>query len=229
MEGPEPRWGLGDAAVGLAPFALVAVSLLAAGGDDGDDAAVTVGALVANSVLLWIFLIGVPAFATRVKGNGLVRDLGLSFRVRDLPAFALGIGLQAIVVPALYWPLFRFTDLTSDDVAQDARDLVDAASGAGVLVLVLVVSVGAPFAEELFFRGLLLRSIERRWQVGAAVAGSTVLFAASHFQGIQFPALVVFGAVAGWLAVRSGRLGPAMLCHAGFNAWTLFALLVLDQ
>lgn len=228
MERPAPRWGLGDAAVGLAPFVLVGLTLLAASGDDGDDTPITIGALVANSLLLWIFLIGVPVFATRVKGNGPVADLGLRFRASDAGSFVLGVALQALLVPAMYWPIFRLSDLDADDVSADARELVDAASGPGIAVLVLVVCIGAPVAEELFFRGLLLRALERRWQVGVALVVSSVLFAASHFQGIQFPALLVFGAVAGYLAVRTGRLGPAIACHAGFNAWTVFQLLVLD-
>jgi membrane protease YdiL (CAAX protease family) len=226
---PRPRWGLGDVAVGLVPFALIGLTLLAsAGGDDGGDDTITIGALVANALVLWVFLIGVPAFATTRKGNGLVADLGLRFARADAGSFALGVALQAVVVPALYWPILRLTDVTTDDVSSEARELVDSASGAGILVLVLVVCVGAPFAEELFFRGLLLRATERRWSTGVAVVASTVLFAVSHFQGIQLPALVLFGAVASVLAVRTGRLGAAMACHAGFNAWTVFSLLVLD-
>jgi membrane protease YdiL (CAAX protease family) len=225
---PAPRWGLGDVAIGLVPFALVGLTLLLADGSDDADTEITVGALVANSVLLWIFLVGVPAIATNRKGNGLVADLGLRFRPADGYAFLLGVGLQAIVVPALYWPFFRLTDLTEDDVSGDARELVDAASGAGILVLVLVVCVGAPFAEELFFRGLLLRSVDKRWGIGVAMVASAVVFAASHFQGVQFPALVLFGAVVSFLAARTGRLGPAILCHVGFNAWTVFQLLVID-
>lgn len=210
------------------PFALVGLTLLASGGDEGDDVEITIGALVANSALLWLFLIGVPAFATRVKGNGLVRDLGLRFAPVDAGWFAVGVALQAVVVPALYWPVFRLTEVTSDDVSSDARELVDAASGPGIAVLVLVVCIGAPFAEELFFRGLLLRSLEKRWGVGVAVVGATVVFAVSHFQGIQFAALLVFGAVASLLAVRTGRVGAPIACHAGFNAWTVFQLLVVD-
>jgi hypothetical protein len=206
---------------------LVGVALLTAS-DDGDDVDVTISALVANSVLLWLFLIGVPAFATRVKGNGLVRDLGLRFAPVDAGWFAAGVALQALIVPALYWPIFRLTEVSSDDVSSDARELVDSASGAGIAVLILIVCIGAPFAEELFFRGLLLRSIDKRWGIGVAVVGSTVTFAASHFQGIQFAALLVFGAVAGVLAVRTGRLGAAIACHAGFNAWTVFHLLTFD-
>lgn len=225
MTEPTPRWGLGDVAIGLVPFALVAVAVLAGDGDDGE---ITIDALVANSVLLWVFLIGVPLFATMRKGRGPVVDLGLRFRPADAGAVALGAAIQAVAVPALYWPLFRLTELTSDDVSGDARELVDAASGPGVVVLVLVVCAGAPFAEELFFRGLLLRATERRWGVAVALVASTVIFAVTHVQGVQLPALVLFGAVAGWLTVRTGRLGPSIALHVGFNAWTVLHLLVID-
>jgi membrane protease YdiL (CAAX protease family) len=227
---PAPRrWGLGDVAIGLIPFALIAAVLLAGaggdGGDGGDDPELTVGGLVANSVILWAFLIGVPLIATRLKGNGPVRDLGLRFRPLDLLGFPLGVLLQAVVVPVLYWPILEVLDRPSDDVSNEAQKLVDSASGAGVLVLVLVVCIGAPFAEELFFRGLFLRAVEKRWTLAAGVVVTTVLFGLTHFQGIQLPALLVFGAVAGVLAARTGRLGAAILCHIGFNAWTVLLLL----
>ena len=211
----------------MVPFALSAISLLGADGDEEATEA-TIGGLVVASLVLWVFLVGVPVIATRRKGSGVVTDLALRFRPVDGAAFVLGVALQALVIPALYWPLFRFTDLTDDDVSNEARELVDAASGAGIAVLVLVVCVGAPFAEELFFRGLLLRAVDKRWGIGFAMVASAVVFALSHFQGVQFPALLLFGAVVAFLAARTGRLGPAILCHVGFNAWTVFSLLVID-
>lgn len=226
------RWGLGDVAIGLLPTILSIVGLLATlGSDDRDaaDEAITLGALVASSVFLWCFLVGVPVFATRVKGNGVVRDLRLRFERSDLLGFPIGVLLQAVVVPALYYPLLRVLDRTSGDVENEARELVASASGAGILVLVLVVGIGAPIAEELFYRGLLLRSVEKRWGVPAAVVAATVVFALAHLQGIQLPALLLFGFVASVLAVRTGRLGMSILCHMGFNCWTLFLLLVLDK
>lgn len=219
---------MGDVAVGLIPFALGAVAVLASGGGGGDTDELTIGGLVVASIFGWLFLVGVPAFATTVKGRGLVRDLGLRARPVDLAAFPLGVVLQAVAVPLLYWPILHLLDRSTDDVSAEARELTDAASGAGVLVLVLVVCVGAPIAEELFYRGLLLRSVEKRWTLGVAVVTATVVFAVAHFQGIQLPALLLFGAVASLLAARSGRLGPAIACHAGFNAWTLVQLLVFD-
>jgi hypothetical protein len=222
------RWGLGDAAVGLVPFALGGLALL--GGDDGGDTDPSVASLAFTSLFIWLFLVGVPVVATARKGNGVVADLGLGFGRRpELGAFVLGVLIQAVVVWVLYLPIFWFTDVDADDVSNEARELVDSASGPGIAVLVLVVCIGAPIAEELFFRGLLLRSVERRFGVPVAVVASTAVFALGHLQGIQLPALLLFGAVAGLLTVRAGRLGPAIACHMGFNAWTLVQLLVLDR
>jgi membrane protease YdiL (CAAX protease family) len=209
------------------PSAIGALALVAPA--DNGDGEITIGALVVGSVFGWLFLAGVPIFASTVKGRGVVQDLGLRFRPIDLAAFPLGVALQWLAVPLLYWPILELLDRTPDDVAEEARELTDAASGLGVLVLVLVVCVGAPIAEELFYRGLLLRSVEKRWSLPIAVAAATIVFGVAHFQALQLPALLLFGLVASLLVARTGRLGPAILCHAGFNAFTLFALLVLDQ
>ena len=222
------RWGLGDVAVGLIPTALSAVAYLSTVGSDEPEPDPTLTGLVVGSIFLWVFLIGVPLFATTRKGGGPVRDLGLRFRWIDLAAFPLGCALQAVVIPALYWPILELLDRGDGDVENEARELVDAASGPGILVLVLVVAIGAPFAEELFYRGLLLRAVEKRWTLAAGAVVATVVFSLAHLQGIQLPALLLFGAVASYLAVRTGRLGPSILCHVGFNAWTLFLLLVVD-
>jgi len=224
------RWGLGDVAVGLVPTFLNGLAfLLTLGADDADDdTAVTIGALLVSSLILWCFIVGVPLVATTRKGGGPVRDLGLRFERTDVLALPLGVVLQAVVVPLLYWPLLDLLGRTSGDVENEARELVDAASGPGILVLILVVGVGAPVAEELFYRGLLLRSVEKRWSLAAGIVASTAVFGVAHLQGIQLPALLVFGLVAGLLTARTGRLGPAILCHVGFNGWTLVYMLVLD-
>jgi uncharacterized protein len=217
------RWGLGDVAVGLIPFAISALSLFAA--TDDDDSATTLGTLVAGSLFLWIFLVGVPVVATRLKGNGPVRDLGFRLVPSDIAYVLLGVFLQAVVVWLIYWPILKLLDRPEDDVSSEAQELIDSASGGGIAILILFVCVGAPIAEELFFRGLLLRAFEKRYTLPIAVVASTVLFALTHFQGIQFPALLLFGAVASVLAARTGRLGPSIFCHIGFNAWTVAVLL----
>ena len=83
----------------------------------------------------------------------------------------------------------------------------------------------APVVEELFYRGLVLRSLEkRRWPRWAVVVGSAALFAAMHFQVLQFPGLFVFGVVLALMTLITGRLGPAIWAHAGFNGATVVLL-----
>jgi membrane protease YdiL (CAAX protease family) len=150
-------------------------------------------------------------------------------RARDIPSgFALGVVLQAVAVPLLYAPLFwLWKSLDNDDVSHNARQLTDAAHGLGLVVLVLVLVVGAPIVEEIFFRGLVMRSLARRIGAAWAVPVQALVFAGAHLEGIEFPALLLFGLVAGVLARRTGRLGPSIAAHMGFNAFTVFALVAL--
>ena len=224
------RWGLGDVAVGLIPAYLGLLALLGtAFSGGGSSPPVTLSSLVIGEFFTWVFLAGVPIFATVRKGNGPIIDLGWRAEPIDAPiGFPIGVVTQVVLVPLLYAPIFwLFKSLSAHDVSNEARQLTDSFKGGGLVVLVLVVCVGAPIVEELFYRGLLMRSLERRWGAAWAVPVQAVIFGVSHAQGIQLPALILFGLVAGILAQRSGRLGPGIFAHMGFNAWTVFALLVL--
>jgi hypothetical protein len=250
--GTAPRWGLGDALAGIvAGFlasAVVGQIVLAAGGYDtvnvssaGRAVGWAAGELgagvepVAPTVLpltlvallqvpLWLGLAGAPLVAVRVRGARLLEDFRWTMRPVDIPiGLATGIATQLVAVPLLYAPIFWI--LGRRDVSAEARSLTDRASGAGVLVLALVVVVGAPVIEELFFRGLLLRGLDRRMGPTPALVLSAVIFALVHFQPLQFPALVLFGLVAGLLVRRTDRLGTAVWAHVGFNLTTVVVLL----
>jgi membrane protease YdiL (CAAX protease family) len=86
-----------------------------------------------------------------------------------------------------------------------------------VVLLVLIAGVAAPVVEEIFYRGLLQRSLIRRVGPGWGVALASVLFSAAHLQLLQFPALALAGGLFGILAYRCGRLGPAIVAHMVFN------------
>jgi uncharacterized protein len=161
------------------------------------------------------------------KGNGVVEDFGLRIRPRDVPAgLAIGVAMQLVVLPLLYLPLLRLLDLTSDDLSAPARALSSKADGAvGWIVLSLIVVVGAPVVEELFYRGLLLRSLQKRGipDLWSAVISAAV-FAGMHFQALQFLGLFVLGVVLALLAQRTGRLGASICTHAAFNATSVLLL-----
>jgi membrane protease YdiL (CAAX protease family) len=177
---------------------------------------------------LWLGLLGAPLYAAKVKGNGVVEDFGLRFRWPDLPIGAVvGVVSQLALVPIVSLPWIVLLGKNLDDLDDSARELADKATQpVGVALLVLIVVIGAPIVEELFFRGLLQRSLLRRTGPVAAIATSSLVFGVTHFQLLQFPALVAFGAVLGTLAYKTGRLGPGIVAHMAFNAVTVIALLL---
>ena len=223
-----PRWGLGDAAVGLlvgwVATAVVLGLWAGAGGTTGSDP--SLGALAAGEAALWLGLLGAPVMASRRKGAGdLARDFGFSFRWTDaVVGPPIGVVCQLLLVPLIYLPLQQF--ISQRDLEAPVRRVTENAHGAGFIALTVVVVVGAPIVEELFFRGLVLRSLQRRFGDAWAVVGSAVLFGVAHFEVLQLPALVALGVVLGIMAVTTKRLGPSIFAHAGFNLVTMIALAV---
>ena len=126
-------------------------------------------------------------------------------------------------VPVLYFPLRPFIDV--DEVARPAEELTSGVQGFEVVLLLVLLVVGAPLVEELFYRGLLQRSLTAAWNDTLALVVTATLFGLAHFQLLQLPALILFGLVVGYMAKRTGRLGMSVLAHSGFNATTVFLLL----
>jgi membrane protease YdiL (CAAX protease family) len=88
------------------------------------------------------------------------------------------------------------------------------------LALAAVATLLAPACEEIAFRGYLQTTIGLRRGPAAAVAGAALLFALLHMNPVLFPALVVLGAVFGWLAWRARSIWPAVAAHAVNNGIT---------
>jgi membrane protease YdiL (CAAX protease family) len=79
----------------------------------------------------------------------------------------------------------------------------------------------APFAEEFFFRGCVIPRMARRRSGYHAVVGSALLFAACHFNLVQFFHTLVIGCFWGWLFLRTGSLWLCVANHFVFNAAAL--------
>ncbi len=203
-----------------------AIVVGAAGYSDEDSEQWPLWLTALTFIPLWAGLLGALLVVSRRWGTGSFRgDFRLKFRRSDpLVGIPIGVVCQLVFVQLLYDALSRFVD--EDDVEEVARSLSDRAEGWGVVLLVLTVAVGAPIVEELFFRGLVLRAFSSRFGDGVAILFSALLFALAHFQLLQFPGLLVFGLVAGYVAHRSGRLGPAIFTHVGFNGTAVVVLLI---
>ena len=94
----------------------------------------------------------------------------------------------------------------------------------------------APLVEESFFRGFLWRGLQFRFGNTVALLGTSLLFAAMHYNyyiqdgavdPISIVQYLVAGLVLGWLRWRSGGSTVPMIVHAVSNVWVTAQVIAL--
>lgn len=222
---PQGRWGWGDvgwttlatAALVLLPTFGLVVWVLVSGATEFDFGS-TSGAwlVVLLQLVMWVGMAGWPMYAARRKGPGWRDAYGFVVSWR-----ALGIGLGGGVV--LFFGMTALDLLVSaligDEITSAAAETVEemAEVRAAFLALLVMIAIGAPFVEELAFRGLLWGAVVKR---GASPWLATLIaavpFALIHFEPMRLVSLVFAGLLLG-LIRHFGGLGAAMLAHATVN------------
>lgn len=84
----------------------------------------------------------------------------------------------------------------------------------------LVVCILAPLAEEVIFRGAVLRTMLEHWEGNkrwTAITISALLFALAHMNPAQMPHAFLLGLLLGWLYERSRSLIPCVVLHCANN------------
>ena len=224
---PEPVGGLplkalwyaaGGLLGGFVLASVVSVLCLAAGFDAYSPLTVVTGLFA-----LWLFLAGAAVLASKRLGTGsLTRDYRWGFRPIDA---ARGLGgsivgrLAVTVVTGVILAIagHKVTGNTEILKQQQGHPLHLVVVGAGAVI-------GAPIVEELFFRGLVLRSLASKISYAWAVVIQGLLFGLAHAQpdkdGWTVLAVVAgtasFGMVQGYFASR-WRLGALMVSHGLYN------------
>jgi len=244
-DGYAPRpvigWGVGDIFWGILLYLVggvaASVVLIATGAidiqkaSDGSIGELSVWAIALSLMAGWIGFVGWPIVATYRKGQrSLAKDFGLEIRWIDVPWGLLG-GVAAIAVSALGGLVWRA--ITGENAPSNGDFLPQHPGVAVGLVLWVLIALFTPIAEELFFRGLMLRAIGRRWSLPIAVVVSSLVFGTFHFEGgngIPHALFIVavtasYGAVFALLVVRAGgRLGPSIVAHSCVNTIGVIAL-----
>lgn len=184
---------------------------------------------------IWVgFFVG-PVLASRTRGTKhLAADLGVAFRPIDLLGIVIGIGGQ-LLLTLIYLP---FTSHLHNFNAPTTK-LTGGAHGPSFLLISVLTVVGAPFFEELFFRGLLLRGLLGVFGatgsrarsgtgqvvvVGLALVLDGLLFGLAHAELEQLAGLAVFGCILAFVAFKTQRLGMNMVSHATFNLVAVLAI-----
>jgi membrane protease YdiL (CAAX protease family) len=176
-----------------------------------------------GATLLYGALLVTSVVAHRRYGERSFLDtFGLRFRWSDIAwGFLLSIAARVaaviVVLPiVLIEPDLIGTNVPGEDVPLDLGLL---------LALTVTAGIAAPLVEEVFFRGLLQRSLETRLRPWVAVAISSVLFGFAHVNldlGRGNVGLVLVtgigGAFFGVAARWQRRIGLSIVAHAAYNA-----------
>ena len=156
------------------------------------------------------------------RNRAFIADYGLTVSSRHfggmhpvllgLLAVAGMLGVVVAVDPVT--SLIQRLSPDSDALEQSMETLM---GGNGLLVF-LSVAVCAPFFEELFVRGLLLRGMLTKMRPGWAIFWSALMFAVMHANLVQGFSALVLGLLLGYTYYRTGCLWLTMLMHFANNA-----------
>lgn len=187
---------------------------------------------------LWLGLIGAMFYVSRGRGTGSIfKDFDFRFRKIDIGVgFAGGFGARilAFTVVSILIPLIPQSSGNATE-----RDLYDrVANGwSAWAALFLVVVIGAPLIEELFFRGLMQPRLMSATNEAVGLGATAVLFGCAHLTNWQgLSASIVYastiaatGLVLGLMRHQSGRLGTSIWAHAFFNLQAVLVSFLLTR
>jgi membrane protease YdiL (CAAX protease family) len=200
------------------------------GGDDLTSSPVY--ALFFGTLSFQILQATYPWLVSRRKGLGI--DIDWKF-TSSLPSdigigFAMAVGCF-IASQVMVIGVSQLVGLENSDDASNTDILTDNKGSIWIIGIVLLVVVGAPLAEELLFRGLILRVLQKSFGSVFAIIASSLLFAIPHWQPnatwqetmVLLSALGTVGLVLAIGAVKTDRLGPSVIAHFFFNGASTIA------
>jgi len=172
-------------------------------------------------------------YARRIWPRALTwQDLGL----RPLPlerVLRVGTytGVAVLLLTILVSLALSRLDLRPNQL--DQYGFVRQAGTPGLIVVLVLVAIAAPIAEELFFRGFLFGLYRRRQPRWLAYVVSVAAFGIAHVMPTRMNpqqalglviAIVLLGTILTWTYDHTGSLYPGMLAHAINNSVGVLAL-----
>jgi membrane protease YdiL (CAAX protease family) len=203
--------------------------------DDESDLANMTATVVAALVIIGI-LIGWLSIYHR----GWVRVMRLPDKGRwgaeILAGVLYGLGLYVVAVVFVGGILLVLLNALSGDQVQAPEQVPQGLSVVGIVVTSLYAIVIAPFGEELFFRGVLFRSLRDRHGLKIGLLGTAVGFGLIHFipgdavdAALLMLVMAFTGASLGFLYERRGTIVAPIAAHMTFNVIGLVLILGLQQ
>ncbi len=132
--------------------------------------------------------------------------------------------LIAVCLAVFFWMIenqistYFYPESTAENIESWQRMVADYQLPSVALSSVLL----APVFEELYFRGLLLSTLQKKLRNWSAVLTNALLFALIHWTWPDFISLMLIGLIYGWMTIKSNSIVPALLAHIIHNALTIW-------
>jgi membrane protease YdiL (CAAX protease family) len=187
-------------------------------------------------VLFWVGLLVGPLLARLIGKYKFMEQekmFALGFKPKWLIwALGLGLGAQAL---SLSIGLLIQRAYGQESATGNAAQVAEAFGSVSPIILFLMLAVGAPIVEEIFYRGLVFTAIANRFGLVTGGIVSSLLFGVSHYQGGGYNGLFVIllttglGGVLAYARYRSKGLALPILIHIVFNAVAASALIFAGE
>ncbi|MDX2203092.1 MAG: CPBP family intramembrane glutamic endopeptidase [Hyphomicrobiaceae bacterium] len=220
---PWGPWGGLIMAVAVAILAMAVSAAVLMTGVTGGQGSVPGDTIGIAALGVWqVAVVLLTLLAARLRGP--VRD-GLCLG----PAGGWRIYIGAVLLVLVFQVVVSALELVfvPSEMFRDLRQFVGLARGPAWVLVLLVIGIGAPLAEELLFRGFLLPALSRsRLGFTGAALLSTALWTTLHAGYSLVGLLEVFlvGLVFSWLLYRTGSIRVTILCHALYNSLIMLVL-----
>lgn len=174
--------------------------------DVASDPVLTLVSLSASAVItIAVFLL--TKWAVLSKNYILTRPWTVLFwsTIAAIGAIIPSIFIQEFIT----WPEWLTEMFNSEETARVLEAMLGTTGG------FFVIAILQPLAEEVVFRGAILRTLlrwrpEQRWLM---IAFSALLFALAHMNPMQFIHPFLIGLLLGWMYERTGSIIPGVAYH----------------
>ena len=193
--------------------AVVDYDQLIAGFLDGNGGAY--GLMMATINIGYLLIFGLwygLMFVRKQQDRGRWKQVLKPVRISGL--LVCGLGVQLFLSMALT-VIFSFAPALGEQYK-----LVSDALISNSVFMILCVCILAPIGEELIFRGLTMRIMEKAIPWQAAMIIQAILFGIYHMNLIQGIYAALLGLIFGYVAHRYGSVIPGMLLHMAVNSFS---------
>ncbi len=169
-------------------------------------------------------MLGVVWFFAIFFRKSSLKDLGLRYYSILKTIWYTFLSLIVIFIMSFLY-VFVMNSLFGIEAPSSQIDRLIMEGDISTNILLVIVVLVAPFAEEVFFRGYLYSAFKKAWGINAGLFLSSLLFAMAHMELYSFIPIFAIGWMLAYIFEKTKSLFPIIFLHAVYNLILILILL----